>query len=180
MGAINDPFMDLEYMVYQLKYDSVHKRYPGTIATKVDGDKKFLVVDGKAIQVFAEKDPAAIPWGACGANYVCESFNILGLALIGAAMANPPTNKKEARALFKDIDTNGDKRVDAEELVLYVESLEYGSQEDARSIMSDADKNGNGQLSFKEFWSWGMDAKTDDDNQQKRTRWLTLNWNWFG
>ena len=107
-------------------------------------------------------------------------INILGLALIGAAMANPPTNKKEARALFKDIDTNGDKRVDAEELVLYVESLEYGSQEDARSIMSDADKNGNGQLSFKEFWSWGMDAKTDDDNQQKRTRWFTRNWNFFG
>merc|ERR1711878_71496 len=74
--GINDPFMDLEYMVYQLKYDSVHKRYPGTIATKVDGDKKFLVVDGKAIQVFAEKDPAAIPWGACGAHYVCESTGV--------------------------------------------------------------------------------------------------------
>merc|ERR1712113_1099217 len=74
--AINDPFMDLDYMVYQLKYDSVHKRYPGTIATKVDGDKKFLVVDGKEIQIFAEKDPAAIPWGACGANYVCESTGV--------------------------------------------------------------------------------------------------------
>merc|ERR1739844_672427 len=62
--------------VYQLKYDSVHKRYPGTIATKQDGDKKFLVVDGKEIQVFAEKDPAAIPWGACGAHYVCESTGV--------------------------------------------------------------------------------------------------------
>merc|ERR1712038_425810 len=76
MGAINDPFMDLSYMVYQLKYDSVHKRYPGTIATKVDGDKKFLVVDGKEIQIFAEKDPAAIPCGACGADYVCESTGV--------------------------------------------------------------------------------------------------------
>jgi len=37
--AVNDPFMDLKYMVYQLKYDSVHKRFGGTIATKVDGDK---------------------------------------------------------------------------------------------------------------------------------------------
>ena len=45
--AINDPFMDLTYMVYQLKYDSVHKQYPGTIATKVADGKEFLVIDGK-------------------------------------------------------------------------------------------------------------------------------------
>merc|ERR1712061_190089 len=74
--GINDPFMDLEYMVYMLKYDSVHKRYPGTIATKVEGDKEFLVVNGKDICVFHEKDPASIPWGACGANYVCESTGV--------------------------------------------------------------------------------------------------------
>jgi len=74
--AINDPFMDLEYMTYQLKYDSVHGRFPGTIATKVDGDKKFLVVNDHEIQIFAEKDPAAIPWGAVGADYVCESTGV--------------------------------------------------------------------------------------------------------
>merc|ERR1711972_1224550 len=67
---------DLDYMVYMLKYDSVHKRYPGTVATKVEGDKKYLVVDGNAVQVFHEKDPACIPWGACGANYVCESTGV--------------------------------------------------------------------------------------------------------
>jgi len=74
--GINDPFMDLDYMVYMLKYDSVHRRYPGTISTKEEGDKKFLVVDDKPIQIFAEKDPAAIPWGACGAHYVCESTGV--------------------------------------------------------------------------------------------------------
>merc|ERR1712227_713429 len=74
--GINDPFMDLDYMVYQLKYDSVHKRYPGTIATKKDGDKEFLVIDGKDIAVFHEKDPASIPWGASGATYVCESTGV--------------------------------------------------------------------------------------------------------
>merc|ERR1712039_764171 len=74
--GINDPFMDLDYMVYMLKYDSVHRRYPGTISTKEEGGKKFLVVDDKPIQIFAEKDPAAIPWGACGANYVCESTGV--------------------------------------------------------------------------------------------------------
>lgn len=40
--AINDPFMDLEYMVYQFKYDSVHGRFPGTVEAK-DGN---LVIDG--------------------------------------------------------------------------------------------------------------------------------------
>ena len=55
--AVNDPFMDLEYMVYMLKYDSVHKMYPGTVEK---GDKA-LIVDGKKISIFAEKDPASIP-----------------------------------------------------------------------------------------------------------------------
>merc|ERR1712176_260980 len=74
--AVNDPFMDLKYMVYQLKYDSVHKTFPGTIAAKEEGGKEFLVVNGKEIQIFHEKDPAAIPWGAAGADYVCESTGV--------------------------------------------------------------------------------------------------------
>jgi glyceraldehyde 3-phosphate dehydrogenase len=74
--AINEPFMDLSYMVYQLKYDSVHKRYPGTVASKSDGGKDILIVNGEEIQVFREKDPASIPWGAAGATYVCESTGI--------------------------------------------------------------------------------------------------------
>merc|ERR1712222_126693 len=74
--AINDPFMDLKYMVYQLKYDSVHKRFPGTISTKEADGKEFLVVNGTEICVFHEKDPASIPWGASGATYVCESTGV--------------------------------------------------------------------------------------------------------
>jgi len=70
--AVNDPFMDLEYMVYMLKYDSVHKQYPGTVE-KGDG---VLIVDGKSISIFAEKDPASIPWGKAGADYVCESTGV--------------------------------------------------------------------------------------------------------
>jgi glyceraldehyde 3-phosphate dehydrogenase len=76
VGAVNDPFMDLTYMVYQLKYDSVHKQFPGTISTKTEGDKEFLVVNDLPIAVFHEKDPAAIPWGASGATYVCESTGV--------------------------------------------------------------------------------------------------------
>jgi len=74
--AVNDPFMDLKYMVYQLKYDSVHKRFEGTIATEEDGGKEFLVVNGNKIRIFHEKDPGSIGWGESGAEYVCESTGV--------------------------------------------------------------------------------------------------------
>eukprot|EP00397_Hematodinium_sp_SG-2012_P041622 GEMP01045884.1.p1 GENE.GEMP01045884.1~~GEMP01045884.1.p1 ORF type:complete len:346 (+),score=98.80 GEMP01045884.1:69-1106(+) len=74
--AVNDPFMDLEYMVYQLKYDSVHKAFPGTVTCKKDGDKEFLVINDVPIRVFHEKDPSQIGWGECGAHYVCESTGV--------------------------------------------------------------------------------------------------------
>lgn len=70
--GINDPFIDLEYMTYMLKYDSVHGQFKGTVATK----EGKLVVNGKEIAVFAAKDPAEIPWAACGAEYVVESTGV--------------------------------------------------------------------------------------------------------
>merc|ERR1711979_56127 len=54
------------------KYDSTHGRYKGDVA--VAGDK--LVIDGKEISVFGERDPTAIPWGAAGAEYVVESTGV--------------------------------------------------------------------------------------------------------
>lgn len=70
--SVNDPFLDLAYMVYLIKYDSTHGRFPGTVEAK-DGK---LVVNGHAISVHAEKDPANIPWGADGAEYVVESTGV--------------------------------------------------------------------------------------------------------
>jgi len=70
--AVNDPFIDLDYMVYMFKYDSTHGQYKGEVAA-VDGK---LVVDGNAITVFSERDPAAIPWGSVGATYVVESTGV--------------------------------------------------------------------------------------------------------
>lgn len=74
--AVNDPFMDLKYMVYQLKYDSVHKRFPGEIFDETVDGVEYLNVNGARVQVFHEKDPASIGWGAVGADYVCESTGV--------------------------------------------------------------------------------------------------------
>ncbi|KAH7469271.1 Glyceraldehyde-3-phosphate dehydrogenase [Phytophthora ramorum] len=70
--AINDPFMDLEYMAYLFKYDSTHGKFAGSVETK-DGN---LVVDGEVIHVFAARNPSEIPWGKAGATYVCESTGV--------------------------------------------------------------------------------------------------------
>jgi len=70
--AINDPFIPLDYMVYMFKYDSTHGQYKGEVAA-VDGK---LVIDGKAITIFNEKDPSAIQWGSAGAKYVVESTGV--------------------------------------------------------------------------------------------------------
>ncbi|GAA5797049.1 glyceraldehyde-3-phosphate dehydrogenase 3 [Helicostylum pulchrum] len=70
--AINDPFIDLEYMVYMFKYDSTHGRFKGTVEKK-DGK---LVVNGHEISVHAERDPTKIPWGQDGADYVIESTGV--------------------------------------------------------------------------------------------------------
>jgi len=70
--ALNDPFMDLDYMVYLFHYDSVHGRFKGTVEAK--GGK--LVINGNEIDIFTEKDPTAIPWGKVGAEYVVESTGV--------------------------------------------------------------------------------------------------------
>ncbi|EAU87655.2 glyceraldehyde-3-phosphate dehydrogenase [Coprinopsis cinerea okayama7 len=70
--AVNDPFIDLDYMVYMFKYDSVHGRFKGTIEAK-DGK---LVINGKDVIVFAERDPANINWASAGAEYIVESTGV--------------------------------------------------------------------------------------------------------
>jgi glyceraldehyde 3-phosphate dehydrogenase len=70
--VINDPFIDLNYMVYMLKYDSVHGRFKGDVCAK-DGK---LVVDGRAINVHECRDPKEIPWGADGADYIADATGV--------------------------------------------------------------------------------------------------------
>jgi len=66
--AIND-LIEVDYMAYMLKYDSVHGKFEGTVSAE-DG---MLVVNGRKIRVTAEKEPSLINWGAVGADYVVES-----------------------------------------------------------------------------------------------------------
>jgi glyceraldehyde 3-phosphate dehydrogenase len=70
--AINDPFLGAEYMAYQFKYDTVHGPFKG----EVTFDKQNLIINGRKIRIFMEKDPAKIAWSSCGAEYVCESTGI--------------------------------------------------------------------------------------------------------
>ena len=70
--GINDPFIDPDYMVYMLKYDTVHGRFQGDVSTK-DGN---LIVDGKTIKVYSQMNACDIDWTACGAEYIVESTGI--------------------------------------------------------------------------------------------------------
>jgi glyceraldehyde 3-phosphate dehydrogenase len=70
--GINDPFIDPNYMVYMLKYDTVHGQFKGDVSEK-DGK---LFVNGKEIAVFQAMDPKDIPWASCGADYVIEATGV--------------------------------------------------------------------------------------------------------
>jgi len=66
--AVND-ITDTQTLAHLLTYDSVHRKFPGTITTNAEG----LVVDGDAMRVLAEKDPAKLPWKDLGVDVVLES-----------------------------------------------------------------------------------------------------------
>jgi glyceraldehyde-3-phosphate dehydrogenase, type I len=70
--GINDPFMTPDYMAYMLRYDTVHGQYKGEVSYTDDA----IIVNGKTIKFFAEKDPANIPWGSVSAEYVVEATGI--------------------------------------------------------------------------------------------------------
>ena len=69
--AIND-LTDSKTLAHHLKYDSIHGKFPGTVM--VEGD--YLVINGKKIRVYAEKDPANLPWGILGVTTVLECTGI--------------------------------------------------------------------------------------------------------
>ncbi|ODQ78868.1 hypothetical protein BABINDRAFT_168045 [Babjeviella inositovora NRRL Y-12698] len=70
--AVNDPFIGPEYAAYMFKYDSTHGKYAG----EVSHEDNALIIDGHKIKVFQERDPATIPWGAEGVDYVIDSTGV--------------------------------------------------------------------------------------------------------
>ena len=67
--GINLRNADLDYMVYQVKYDSVFRTFRGM----VEHDDRHLIINGKKIRVYSESDAALIPWDDCEAEYIIES-----------------------------------------------------------------------------------------------------------
>ncbi|KAI1764303.1 glyceraldehyde-3-phosphate dehydrogenase [Hypoxylon sp. FL1150] len=70
--AVNDPFIETHYAEYMLKYDSTHGIFKGTVSHEADG----LIVNGKKVKFYQERDPANIPWSETGAEYIVESTGV--------------------------------------------------------------------------------------------------------
>src|SRR5436309_1045155 len=69
--GVND-ITDTKTLATLLKYDSILGQFPG----EVDYTDDAVVVDGKELKVFAERDPGALPWGDIGADIVIESTGL--------------------------------------------------------------------------------------------------------
>ena len=70
--AVNDPFIDVDYMIYMLKYDSAHGRFHGQLEEK-DGK---LIANGHEVIVYNIMNPQDIPWKDAGVDYVLESTGL--------------------------------------------------------------------------------------------------------
>ena len=119
--AVNDPFIDSDYMAYMLKYDSAHGHLSGHAESKGGS----LYVNGKKAAVFAEKEPADISWDSTGAEYIVESTGVFTRA--GAAAPH-------LRGSVKKVVITGPS-VDAPMFVMGVNNEKYTSD---LSIVSNA------------------------------------------
>ena len=99
--GINDPFIDVDYMVYMTKYDTMHGHFEGDV--KAENGK--LVVNGKSINVFAETDPSQIPWGKIGVEYVVESTGVFCTTEKASAHLKAGAKKVVISAPAKDKET---------------------------------------------------------------------------
>jgi len=95
--GIND-LLDADYLAYMLKYDSVHGQFNHDI--KVEGN--FLIVDGNKIQIFAEKDPTNITWGALDVDVVVESTGFFLTEELASAYLKAGAKKVIMSAPSKD------------------------------------------------------------------------------
>lgn len=70
IAAINYRNVDLDYMIYMLKYDSVFGRFQGTLDKSEENGEKCIIINGRKVPVLEGETP--IPWGKYGADYIIE------------------------------------------------------------------------------------------------------------
>jgi len=99
--AINDPFIDPEYAAYMFKYDSVHGTYKGDVAATEGG----LLIDGKKIFLFNERNPEAIAWGKAGADIIAEATGVFNDTASASAHLKGGAKKVVITAPAKDKET---------------------------------------------------------------------------
>ncbi len=116
--GIND-LLDVDYIAYMLKYDSIHGKFDGTVDVK-DGQ---LVVNGNTVRVTAERNPADLKWDAVGAEYVVESTGLFlskdkaqGHIDAGAKYVVMSAPSKDDTPMFV-VGVNQDKYVKGEQFV---------------------------------------------------------------
>lgn len=101
--GVNDPFLTEDYAVYMLRYDSIH----GRCTAKMEGVENagYFTVDGKKVAFFKEKDPAAIDWKSCGADYIVESTGVFATTELASAHLKGGAKKVVISAPAKDKET---------------------------------------------------------------------------
>jgi len=119
--AVNDPFIEPHYAEYMLKYDSTHGPFKGEVS--IDGSD--LIINGKRVKFYTERDPGAIPWKDTGAEYVVESTGVF-------------TTKEKASAHLK----GGAKRViisaPSADAPMYVMGVNEKTYDGSSAVISNA------------------------------------------
>ncbi|MFH7585932.1 type I glyceraldehyde-3-phosphate dehydrogenase [Oceanimonas smirnovii] len=113
--AIND-LLDVDYMAYMLKYDSTHGRFKGHVS--VEGGK--LIVNGKAVRVTAERDPANLDWGELDVDVVTEGTGVF---------LTDEKARKHIEAGAKKVVMTGPSKDDTPMFVMGVNHHEYAGQD---------------------------------------------------
>ena len=110
--GVND-LCPADYLAYMLKFDTMHGKFKGEVSSEGNN----IVVNGKAIPVFAERDPANLPWAKVGAEYVIESTGLFltkekaaGHIAAGAkhVVMSAPSKDDTPMSLFVKLSMDGD------------------------------------------------------------------------
>merc|ERR1711892_26280 len=91
--AINDPFINLDYMVYMFKHDSTHFGFHRSGIEVKKSPNGELIVGGQTIKVFACRDPRDIPWDSAGAEYIVESTGVFTTTAMASSHLNGGAKK---------------------------------------------------------------------------------------